>query len=156
MTQANQHTGIVTRKIMETLAKHPKGTTVLHVSLTMGHSHKSVKSTIRRLCHEGMIARVGYMRSGTRHGGNPAIYRAARPEEVASLRDAVVARSSKMSPRDCDIAFTETPKAAAKFAKLMGSARFEDGPIEPERGRLPAASGGMFSATGCAALMCLT
>lgn len=156
MTQTNQHTGIVTRRIMDALAKHPKGTTALHVSLSIAHSHKSVKSTIRRLVHEGLIARVGYQRSGTRHGGNPAIYRAARPDEIATLRDAAVARSAKMSPRDCDIAFTETDKAAAKFAKLMGAARFEDGPIEPERGRLPAASGGMFSATGCAALMCLT
>ena len=155
MAQANQHGGAVTRRILETMARHPNGTTAMCVSLSLAHSLKSVKSTIRRLVHEGLVARVGIQRSGTRHGGNPVIYRVARPDEIAKLRDLVVARSAKMSPRDCDLAMIETDKAAARFAKLMGPIRYEDFPPRAEGRLVGGSSGGLFSATGCAALMCL-
>lgn len=156
MGQENQYSGAVTRRIMEAMAKHPNGATALCISLSIAHTLASVKSTIRRLVHEGLVARVGIQRSGTRHGGNPVIYRVARPDEIAKLRDLVVERSAKMSPRNCDLAMIETDKAAARFAKMMGPIRYEDFPPRAEGRLVGGSSGGLFSATGCAALMCLT
>ena len=106
---------------------------------------RMIKNALAGLRQAGLAAVVGAVsRSKTQNHRGASLW-VATPDGAPLFVDT---RQGRKSPRDA--------VAEARFAELIGPHRYEDSPARAEGRLTGGSSGGLFSATGCAALMCLT
>lgn len=106
---------------------------------------KAIKNALAGLRQAGLAAVVGAVSRSKNQNHRGASLWVATPDGAPLFVDT---RQGRKSPRDAI--------AEARFAELIGPHRYEDFPARTEGRLTGGSSGGLFSATGCAALMCLT
>lgn len=134
------------RQVLDWMREKAAPTTQRAICEQFGHMpQKAIKNALAGLRQAGLAAVVGAVSRSKNQNHRGASLWVATPDGAPLFVDT---RQGRKSPRDA--------VADARFAELIGPHRYEDFPVRPEGRLTVASSGGLFSATGCAALMCLT